>query len=173
MIQITGRIGFDPPSKTKKQKEQDEWKRLAMVHIHSDDIIKYYSWFFEKRYNIRLNPPMRGAHITFISDSLRDLTKDFTLDRDKTELLWDKVKNKWDGKEVTFRLDLDVRSNGRTWWLNVVEEDRAVLQEVRNELGLGRPYFGMHMSIGYANPKDLDHSKYVLKSIIEHGRNFE
>ena len=36
------------------------------------------------------------------------------------------------------------------WWLNVSNESRLEIQKIRNELGLGDPFFGLHMTIGRA-----------------------
>jgi len=88
------------------------------------DVAEYYAWFIKKRYNLILNKPLRGAHISFINDSTP-------------------------------------KTNDEHWWLNIPHEEREQLQSIREELGLGRPYFGMHMSIGYVNEKNLPHSKYI------------
>lgn len=164
MIQVKGRIGFDPPPKTKKQTVQDEWKRIAMVYIDGD-IAQYYAWFVQKRYGVSLVRPMRGAHISFINDSLKDLTKDFTLDKVKVEENWNRVKEKWDGKEITITLDTDPRTDAKHWWLNIPQDKRDELQSIRTELGLGRPYFGMHMTIGYANETEIIQSRYIHEAI--------
>lgn len=74
---------------------------------------------------------------------------------------WDGVKEKWDGKEIPILLNLNVRTDGKTWWLNVDQEYRGLLQGIRDELGLGRPYYGMHLSLGYANEKNIQHSEYI------------
>ena len=73
-ITLTGRIGFEPEDKTNKHLLQSSWKKIAMVFIEGD-ICEYYAWFLQKRYNITLNKPIRGAHVSFINDSIRDLTK--------------------------------------------------------------------------------------------------
>jgi hypothetical protein len=71
------------------------------------------------------------------------------------------VKQKWDGKQIPIVLDLNPKTNDEHWWLNIPHEERGLLQSIRDELGLDRPYFGMHMSIGYANDKNIEHSKYI------------
>ena len=72
----------------------------------------------------------------------------------------------WNGKKINIVLDLDPRTDGRTWWLNIPHDERGGLQAIRDELGLGRPYFGMHMSIGYARPGIMEeHSKYLHECI--------
>ena len=47
MIQVTGKILFDPKDRTKKHNSQSEWKRMAMVTF-GDDMTEYYSWFIKK-----------------------------------------------------------------------------------------------------------------------------
>lgn len=119
-----------------------------------------------------LSEPIRKAHITFINDRLSDM--------DKGGKDWAKVKKKWSGKTIDVELSVDVKSNGVNWWLPVPEESRGDLHAIRAELGLGRPYFGLHMTFGIAvDAKDDDfelnnirpvrkneeHSKYILRLI--------
>ncbi len=164
-IKLTGSIKFEPEDKTKKHKNQASWKKVAMVMIDSD-ICEYYAWFINKRYNLILNRPLRKAHISFINDSMRDLTQDGLIDENEAEKLWKSVKEKWEGKKVEIILDIDVRTDGKSWWLNIPHDERGVLQGIRSELGLGKPYYGMHMSVGYARPGPMeDHSAYLHESI--------
>lgn len=163
-ITLTGRIGFNPEDKTNKHLLQSSWKKIAMVFIEGD-VCEYYAWFLQKRYNITLNKPIRGAHVSFINDSMRDLTQDNDKLEEEILQLWEDVKAKWDGKEIDIVLDLNPKTNGRIWWLNIPEEERAGLQAIRNELGLDKPFFGMHMSIGYANEKIIEHNTYIHESI--------
>jgi len=165
-IIMRGKIIFEPEDITTKHGKQSSWKKIAMVFIYGD-ICQYYSWFLMKRYNIILNPPVRGGHISFINDSVVDLTQNGKLSKEEVEVMWLNVKNKWHGKEIDITLDLDPRSNGEHWWLNIPNEDRDGLQAIRNELGLGRPYFGMHMSLGYIHPKYVEHSKYILNGLVK------
>jgi len=162
MVKVTGKIWFDPKNVTRKHSNQADWKRVAMV-IFDDDTTEYYSWFIKKRYNLPLNRPLRGPHVTFINDSVRDMS-----DVDK----WDEVKAKYHGTEVTIILDLDVRSDTKHWWLVVEHESRKPLLDIRSELGMGKPYYGMHLSIGYANEKNVDHSKYILNLITTFGGSY-
>lgn len=128
------------------------------------DMTEYYSWFIKKRYNLELNRPLRGAHISFINDSIRDMG----IYADK----WEEVKEKYNGTEVTLTLDVDVRSDSKHWWLIVEHESRKPLLDIRAELGLDKPYFGMHMTVGYANEKNIDHSKYILGLITKYGKGY-
>jgi hypothetical protein len=124
------------------------------------EIAEYYAWFIYKRYSLPLNRPLRGAHVTFINDRALDMNGK-----------WDEVKKKWDGKEIEVILSIDprtdsddVKSKGH-WWLNIPEEHRTQLHDIRKELGLGRPYWGLHMALGYANNKNIAHSKYIHRLI--------
>jgi hypothetical protein len=164
-ITLTGTINFEPSDKTKKHLSQASWKKIAMVLIDGD-ITDYYAWFIKKRYNLMLNKPLRGAHISFINDSMRDLTQNGKISETETLNTWEEVKKKWNGKKINIVLDLDPRTDGRTWWLNIPHDERGGLQAIRDELGLGRPYFGMHMSVGYARPGIMEeHSTYIHESI--------
>ncbi len=135
-----------------------------MVFIDGD-VCEYYAWFLQKRYSITLNKPLRGAHISFINDSMRDLTQNNDKSEEEILQLWEDVKTKWNGKEIDIVLDLNPKTDGRIWWLNIPNEEREGLQAIRNELGLDRPYFGMHMSIGYANEKNIEHNVYIHELI--------
>ena len=172
-INTNGIIHFDPKDKTKKHSNQSSWKKMAMIIIDGE-ITDYYAWLFEKRYGLKLNKPLRGAHISFINDSMNDMKKGLCLETDKKVISrWNYVKNMWDGKEINITLDVDVRSDGKHIWLNIPEENRNVLHAIRLQLGLSRPYFGLHMSIGYANPKKLEQMNYILNNIKKHGVNYE
>jgi hypothetical protein len=163
-ITLTGRIGFEPEDKTNKHLFQSSWKKIAMVFIEGD-VCEYYAWFLQKRYDITLNKPIRGAHVSFINDSMRDLTQNNDKSEEEILKLWEDVKAKWDSKEIDIVLDLNPKTDDRIWWLDIPNEEREGLQAIRNELGLGRPYFGMHMSIGYANEKNIEQSTYIHELI--------
>ena len=166
-ITLTGKIGFEPEDKTKKHLLQSSWKKVAMVFIEGD-ICEYYAWFLKKRYDISLNKPIRGAHVSFINDSMTDLTQNNTKSEEEVLKLWEDVKTKWDGKEIDIVFDLNPKTNDRTWWLNIPHEERQGLQAIRDELGLGKPFFGLHMSIGYVNEKNIEQSVYI-HGLIKHG----
>ena len=125
------------------------------------DVTEYYSWFIQKRYNLVLNKPLRGGHISFINDSMRDLSLNGTRTEEETEIVWEAVKKKWNGKQIEVVLDLNPKTDDRSWWLNIPHEDRESIQAIRDELGLAKPFFGLHMSIGYANERNIEHSTYI------------
>lgn len=152
-ITLTGTILFEPENVTKKHKLQAEWKRTAFVMFKSD-ICEYYSWFLKKRYNLILNKPLRGPHISWVNDRTSDFNDNFEL-----------VKEKWSGKEIEITLDVDLRSDQKHWWLNIPHEHREQLHNIRSEMGLNKPYWGLHMSIGYASHLQLEHSEYILRMI--------
>jgi hypothetical protein len=147
LLKLKGKIEFSPEDKTRKHKSQSSWKRVAMIKTNCD-LDRYYAWFLEKRFNLKLNRNLRGAHITFISDKL-----------DKT--LFDQASKIFNGKEIDFYLDLEPRTNGEHWWLRVYCVDA---ENIREALGLTRePYFSFHLTLGYANEKNLEFSEYIMR----------
>lgn len=163
-IKLIGKIYFEPENRTKKHKTQASWKKIAMILLDGE-ICEYYSWFIQKRFNIMLNKPLRGAHISFINDSMNDLTFNGKRTLEETERIWNQVKKKYHGKNIEVVLDLDPRTDDRTWWFNIPHEERDSIQKIRDELGLKKPYFGLHMSIGYANERNIEHSQYIHELI--------
>lgn len=146
-IKISGTIVFDPANVTNKQERQSEWKKVAMVLLEpklnrakgDKGLADYYAWFIKKRYNLPLHRPLRDAHVTFINDRASDMNGK-----------WEDVKSKWQGKKIDIILNVDPRSDGLNWWINIPEEHRKELHAIRAELGLGRPHWGLHMTIGTA-----------------------
>ena len=53
MFELKGILEFDPVNVTKKHLSQSSWKRTAMVRFDCD-LFAYYSWFLEKRFNLKL-----------------------------------------------------------------------------------------------------------------------
>ena len=177
-IKIRGKIKFDPPDKTNKHRKQGVWKKIAYVSF-GNDLCDYYKWFIYKRYSLPLSTPLRKAHVTFINDSLRDMGDNASK--------WDELKKKWNNKYVEVELDLTPKTDDINWWFNVTEESRIILHNIRSEIGLSRPYWGLHMTIGYArdgrdpNPNNDGserivryneaHSKYIHKTILLNIKN--
>jgi len=159
-VSYVGKIVFEPENVTKKHQAQASWKKVAMV-LFEGDLANYYSWFINKRFNLELNKPLRGAHISFINDSMNDLSNKGEKAEQEVELLWEKVKNKWEGKEIEITLNLKPFSDNKHWWLIVDHKYRDELHSIRAELGLGKPYFGLHMTIGLVNEKNIAHSEYI------------
>ena len=173
LITYKGIIHFDPINKTKKHELQADWKRMALVMLNGE-ICEYYAWFIEKRYDLKLIKPLRDAHISFINDSINDIKKGSGIENDaEVEVLWETVKNKWDNKEIEVVFNLDVMGNGPHWWMIIPHEERVFLHNIRKELGLEKPYFGLHMSVGIVNEKNYEHSKYILGLINKFGEDFK
>lgn len=164
-ITYLGNIKFEPENRTKKHNSQSSWKKIAMIHFDGE-ITDYYAWFIKKRYNLSLNKPIRGAHISFINDSIKDLSINDTRTMEEIDFIWNNVKLKWDGKSIPVVLDLVPRSDSIHWWLNAPHDENKVIIDIRKELGLGKPYYNLHMSIGYANSKNEEHSKYIVEGLI-------
>jgi hypothetical protein len=159
-ITLEGKIVFDVSDETTKHKNQSSWKKIAMVFIQGD-LCPYYAWFIERRFNLVLNKPLRGAHVTFINDSVKEISNNGKLTKDEVNKLWEEVKKKWNGKKININLSLDPRTDNKHWWLKIPQEDRGELHAIRAELGLGKPFWGLHMTIGYANDINEKHSKYI------------
>jgi hypothetical protein len=146
-IEAHGILMFDPEDVSKKHSSQSVWKKTAMVMLH-DDTAEYYAWFVRKRYNVILNKPLRGSHVTFINDR-----------ESETNGKWNSVKERWHGKSISLNLNPDVRTNAEFWWLRVSYNE--TLMGIRAELGLGEPFFSLHLTIGYPNDKNEHHSRYI------------
>ena len=166
-ITLSGKFWFDPANRTKKQNNQSSWKRIAMV-IFNTDVVLYYQWFLLKRYNLTLVNPLRGGHITVINDSLKDLTHNGKIDVTVVDEKWNNLKNKYNGMDIDCVVSPEVGTNGEAWWLRVEANDNPMFCGVRSELGLGNPYFPYHLSLGYANNKQIEHSQYI-KSLYDNG----
>jgi hypothetical protein len=148
VIEIEGRLEFEPENFTRKHENQSAWKRVAMIRTDCD-LHLYYAWFLRKRFNLELNKPIRGSHVTFISDRFED------------RKIFDEVAKMFNGKPVTFYLELEPRSNGEHWWLRAYSPDT---ENIRHILGLSRePYFSLHFTLGYANEKNMAHSHYIME----------
>ena len=142
-VKLIGKIIFDPVDKTAKHAKQSSWKKVAMVEINGD-ICEYYNWFMQKKYGISLHKPLRGAHVTFINDRTSDMNGK-----------WEEVKNKWNGKKVEITINLTPKFSidynpDLNWWFTIPHDNRGELLNIRKELGLGKPFFGLHLTIGRA-----------------------
>jgi hypothetical protein len=160
-VSLTGTIQFEPEPLTKKHSLQATWKKVALV-VFDDDIGKYYSWFLKKRFNLLLDRTVRTPHVTFINDAVEDLNQRLGTLKEKEEV-WQQLKEKWDGQKIEVIFDLRPFSDATNWWLIVSHKHRDGLHNIRT--GLGRPYFGLHLTIGRAQHINLLHSKYINKLI--------
>lgn len=151
VIEIKGKINFFPPNETKKHNHQSEWKKHALIETECD-LERYYAWYLENRFNLKLNKTLRGSHISFIADRYSDMEK------------WDMTAKKYHDTEITFYYEIEPRSNIEHWWLRV---HCPQAEDIREELGLPRePYHPFHLTLGYANNKNIEHSEYILEQCI-------
>lgn len=151
MFDIKGKLLFDPINVTKKHHSQSEWKKTAIVKFDCE-LYSYYAWFVAKRYNIKLNKPLRGTHVTFLNEIIED---DIYL----------AAKDTFNDKEVTITYDPTyVRTNNKGhWWLKVISND---IENIRLSMGLNaKPYYGLHLTIGNATHLNLEQSLYIKKLI--------
>jgi len=165
-IKILGKIEFDPINRTKKHSKQSSWKKMAMI-IFEGDVAEYYSYFIFKRYGLKLNRPLRNSHISFINDSYNDIKKGSQLISDNdVDILWNNVKKKWNNQKIEVTLNISPETNGEHWWLKIPHKERKIIDSIRNELYLDKPYFGYHLSIGYAANINLKHSQYIHQLLL-------
>lgn len=156
---LSGKLVFDVEDVTNKHKKQSSWKRTAMIIIDNIDLCKYYCWFIKKRYNLELQMPLRGLHFTVINDRADDAP------------FFDRVKEEYDGKEISFQYGVDPRTDNFHWWVGVKSEDA---ENIRELAGLSRkPYWGFHITIGRADgDRRLEHSAYIHRLIKKFGKEF-
>lgn len=191
-ISLKGKIEFEPEHRTRKQALQSSWKRVALV-VFNGEVERYYRWFLKNRFNLELLSTVRGAHVTFINDALGKIDGDKGTLEEK-EAKWNALKKKWDGKEIEVTFNLrpfyDLSSNTEKdipviltpeqladgqiqkvshtyhWWLIVDHKFRDELHAIRAEIGLPKPFFGLHMTFGVLtqNYKMDNNGKLVLDS---------
>lgn len=153
LIELIGRIEFEPQHLTKKHVIQYDWKRTAMALTDCDTHL-YYAWFLKKRFDLELIRPIRGTHMTFINE---------VVDYDNFE----EAKKIFDGKPLKFYHGIEPRSDGKHWWLRAYSTEA---EEIRMMLGLERQsFFTMHLTIGRPNENNLEHSRYILEKCKEFG----
>jgi len=146
VIKCTGYLEFEPENVTRKHEDQSSWKKVAMIRT-DDDLQPYYYWFLKTRFNLTLNPPLRGTHVTIINDRIAE--EDFN-----------NIRSLFDKKKIDFYIDIEPRSNGKHWWLRVYCPDS---ESIRALGGLTpAPYFNLHLTLGHANEKWSAHSEYIL-----------
>lgn len=152
MLEFKTKIVFDPPHVTKKHVAQSSWKYTVMCETN-DDMHLYYAWFLNKRFNLPLNRPLRNPHVTIVNEKIQDME------------LYKMAKKLFNGKEITFKFDpAEIRTDTKHWWIRVQSDDVA---NIRTVMGLPpKPFFGLHLTIGMANEKNIEHSKYIHEQIL-------
>ena len=150
MIAVPAKIQFEVPHVSKKHLAHADWKTVVIALLDRD-ITKYYSWFLYKRFGLDLVQPLRGGHITFVSDRTEEISN------------FAETKEKWHNKIVDIALDLNVRTNGNHWWLKVTCPEFDV---IRTELGLTEPFMSYHMTIGYCSNANKEQSMYAYQVLL-------
>jgi len=146
IFKLEANIEFEPSHISKKHARQGEWKKVVILTTGCD-IHKYYSWFLQSRFDLKLNSPVRGTHLTIVSDRV---------DSD----LWESAKHKYDSKKMSFYYENILRSNGEHWWLRAWSPEA---ERLRSIMGLERdPFYSFHVTIGNTNPKTQEFSEYIL-----------
>jgi hypothetical protein len=149
LIKLKGKLNFYPENVSKKHLLQSEWKKVAVISLDCD-VEEYYAWFLAKRFGIKFNKNLRGAHITIISDKVNF---------DK----YDEIAKIYQDTYIDFYHELEPRTNTKHWWLRVHSPQA---EDIRELMGLSRtPYFGFHLTIGYINEFNLEHSKYIFETV--------
>lgn len=180
LIKYTGKIIFDPEHLTDKHITQSVWKKVVIIDF-GPNLCEYYQWFIKKRFNLALNKPVRNAHVTLINVRESDITpkEDYKYNKyisykenkrlrnkyleNKRKELYDALKLKWNGKKIEVTINLGLFGSGKHWWFNVDHAHRGNLYKIREELGLGLPKFGLHMTVGYVSSEEkIDFSNYLI-----------
>ncbi len=105
-------------------------------------IIEYYGYWMEKMFDIKLQKPKHGAHITVIRE---EQIEDSIYDS-----LWEKDQN----KEIQFDYSNKIQTNGEHFWLPIKCDE---LLDIRGSMGLvkkGR--FSLHMTVGRLRNIDME-----------------
>jgi hypothetical protein len=153
VVKYRGTLEFSPVDVTKKHISQSTWKCVAILKTGCD-LDEYYSWFLKRRFNLQLNRNLRGSHITFINDRME-------------KSVFNEGLNFYNGKECDFYLDINPLSNGKHWWFRAYSSN---LEAIRMSLGLSPdPYLGLHFTLGHANEKNIEHSKYIWEQCVSFG----
>ena len=135
MFTSTGIIQYDPPRG--KMKRKTEWWAVANV---DKEITRYFRWWVQNRYHIKLAQPSWDAHISIIRGERPPENK---ID------LW----KKYDGQKIEFTYSLEVRQSGDTtgwdrpnhyWFVNV---QCPLLKQIRQEFGF-KSDWSQHLTIG-------------------------
>ena len=130
-----GYIKYDPPRPNMAR--GTKWWAIVKT---DREITRYFRWWIQKTYHIKLHQPSFDAHVSIIRGE--------TPPKDKVDL-W----KKYDGQKVKFKYSLNVRQSGDTtgydrpdhYWF--VEVDCPFLKQIREEFGFPSNW-KQHLTIG-------------------------
>lgn len=137
-FKATGIIKYDPP-RGKMKRKTDWWCVLNT----DNEICRYYRWWVQNRYWIKLNQPSWGAHVSIVRG-------------EKPEPHLMHLWKKYNGHKVEFEYSHNVRQSGDTtgwdrpdnYWFVDVRSD--FLLNIREELN--RPtHWNLHLTVGRTN----------------------
>lgn len=104
------------------------WGFVMLPH----EIGRYYRFLFLKTFGLKLQRPSNGEHITIISPFDEINLKPFS---------W------FTGRVISGKIiTQEIYWNGNAIWLNVESGD---IDNLRQEIGLGRPQIDLHYCLGY------------------------
>lgn len=108
-----------------------------IIKVQDQDLARYYRKLhaMSTYYTDVLTPPMH-SHITVISKYC-----------DKPKEYYNK---KYDGQEVEFQYDINANGCETYVWMTVLCDHAQML---RDELGLGKPFYPFHLTIGNRKEK--------------------
>jgi hypothetical protein len=92
---------------------------------------------------------LRGSHVTIINDAEREVP------------LFGEAAKVFNGREIDFWIDPEPRTNGEHWWLRVYCQDAEAIRVVCG--GNPTPFYAFHLTLGYANERNIAHSNYILE----------
>lgn len=164
-MQFRGKIVFDPRANTKKIENRLESHSYCLL-LFDSDICEYYSWFLKKK-GLLLIHPVSGPHITLVSEKTKYIDGSSI---EEKKLLWEGVKQKYNKLEVEVDINTEIYySNGKHWWLKMSKESEQECLVIRNLLGLGKPKFSLHFTLGYVNERaeNIIQSEYLSKILLD------
>lgn len=81
-------------------------------------------------------------------------------------IYYNDIKNVYNSKEVNISYNPElIRTDGKHWWIKL---DSVDVDDIRKECQLNDIYFPYHITIGYVNNKNLEHSKYIHRQILKY-----
>lgn len=145
LIETSGTIIFDPiPEKGNIKKL---FKPYWVIVVTNDDVDGYYRWFLNKRFNLILQAPAWGPHLTIVAGNQVD------------DGLWDIVKKEYNNTTINFTHENLPKSNGTYWWLkSYCPEIENIRKKLKLPVGLRFP---LHLTLGVPIPRHQEHSTYI------------
>lgn len=101
-----------------------------MVLQCSPSIMEYYRYWIQRELGVRTCQPMAKCHVSMIRG-----------EEPRDKAYWDTLP----GKQLSLTYSPDVRTNGKHWWVFV---NAPEILEIRRKLGLSKPKYPLHMTIG-------------------------